>query len=379
MKNFFKLLRIYRYQLTITFSLFGVFFVFQNGSCGSGDVADGSTTSSSTTSTTITSTLAITPSTTSVVLGGSVLFSATGGTLPYTYTSLSGTGTFSGGLFYAPSTAGTIGIEVHDSSSPVQYSYASLVISTSAVTTNTIVVSPNTETVGTSSSFQFSATGGTAPYNYVHTSGAGSLSSTGYFIAPASAASDVITVTDSLGFMSQVTITTSASVATSTVSSNVRIGSVSTNSQLAGGWPVSNLITNTTPSNNGSSNCYSSTEYTAATQSTPPNVMVNIYDSSISTTTAATVDHINLHARLGTNSSFVTYASAFPTSYNISWMNSAGVYTSLGTFTAQPDLTTGIDVITFSAVYTKRLVIVANTMGKDGSGNFYFQMCGLSF
>jgi hypothetical protein len=381
-----KTVRAYKYQITITASILGVFFLFQNGSCGSGDVASGSsTTSASTTSTTTTaSTLTITPSNTNVALGGTIQFAASGGTLPYIYTSLSGVGTFSGALYYAPSTAGTYGVQVTDSSSPVQYSYATITVASTATTT--IVISPATSTVAASSSFQFSASGGTAPYSYIHTAGAGSLSSTGYFTAAAYAATDVITVTDSLGFMSQVTITTSAA-STTTASTTISISSISTNNQLTQTvnkvttviWPVANMLKNST--GNDMNSCYSSTEFNnAVPQGTKPAVLVNIYPTSSSTSTPVNVDHIIFRARFATSASFVTSVISFPSSYTLSYMNAAGAYVSLGTFTNQPDSTTGIVDIPFGSVVTaKQIVMVANTIGKDGNGNLYFQLCGVSF
>jgi len=61
--------------------------------------------------------LTVTPMNTSVAPGATVTYLVTGGTAPYTYTVVSGGGSFSGATFTAPATAATVYIQVTDSAS----------------------------------------------------------------------------------------------------------------------------------------------------------------------------------------------------------------------------------------------------------------------
>lgn len=144
--------------------------------------------------------LAISPLTQTVAVNATLSYSASGGTAPYSYAKISGTGTIDSttGVYTAPAAAGSATIEVTDS------------VGATATTTVTVVaalaISPAAPSLVVNSTQVFSASGGLAPYTYSLPAGSGSLVSATY-TAPSATGSATVRVTDSLGSSSDATIT----------------------------------------------------------------------------------------------------------------------------------------------------------------------------
>ena len=117
---------------------------------------------------------------------GTAQFSANGGKAPYYFQVLSGGGTInsSTGYFTAGSSAANIEVGVRDSLET--WAYASIVIRTDSVAPAALVLNSSSTSVNTGGTLQFSATGGVPPYTYHVVSGGGTISSTGFYTAPAS-------------------------------------------------------------------------------------------------------------------------------------------------------------------------------------------------
>ncbi len=75
-------------------------------------------------------------------------------------------------------------------------------------------VDPNTITINQDAKWQIKGLGGTPPYTYAITSGAGSISPSGLYTAPSSATTAVVEVTDNVGAKVQSTITVNSNYST---------------------------------------------------------------------------------------------------------------------------------------------------------------------
>ena len=151
-------------------------------------------------------TLVASPST--IVSNSTTTLYAYGGTAPYFFTMSGGTGTvnYTTGVFTAPAIAETDTVRVQDSANGT--ATATITITTSSITPNTLQISPSTVTVGTGQTNTFSASGGVQPYSYSVISGSGTMSGAIY-TAPSVSETDQVRVLDGAGNTSVATITVS--------------------------------------------------------------------------------------------------------------------------------------------------------------------------
>lgn len=131
----------------------------------------------------------ISPATATVDANATQVFTASGGTAPYTFTVSAGTGAIDGaGLYTAPAAAGTATIRVQDSGGRT---------ATAAVTLpGPLTLTPLTATVGANTVSNFTAAGGRTPYGFSIVAGGGSITNAGAYTAPAAPGSSTIRVTD---------------------------------------------------------------------------------------------------------------------------------------------------------------------------------------
>jgi hypothetical protein len=137
--------------------------------------------------------LTITPATISLGAGGTVAFTASGGTLPYTYSVTAGTGTINPGtgFFTAPPIAESDTVRVTDGA------LNTAVASVTVTNPPALQISPTTATLNTGANCTFTASGGVPPYVFSVTSGTGTIvPATGLFTAPGIAEIDTVKVTD---------------------------------------------------------------------------------------------------------------------------------------------------------------------------------------
>jgi len=147
-------------------------------------------------------TLTIQPLAAAVGTSGTFNFLASGGATPYTFAVTSGSGTVNAvsGAYTAPASPGTAIVTVSDAAG------ASSSANTSIVAPAQLMISPASLTLVAGMPYQFSATGGTAPYAYTIVSGGGSLSG-GLYTAPAAAGTADIRVGDAVGATSNAAVT----------------------------------------------------------------------------------------------------------------------------------------------------------------------------
>jgi hypothetical protein len=125
---------------------------------------------------------------------------AAGGAPPYTYSIAAGGGSFDeSGQFTSPNGPAIVTLEVTDSKSATAQA---------SITVNApLVANQPTVTMGGGTSLLVGAAGGEGPLTYEVISGGGSVDASGHFTATATAGTSVVSITDSLGSSTLVTIT----------------------------------------------------------------------------------------------------------------------------------------------------------------------------
>ena len=141
--------------------------------------------------------LSITPVTITLGAGATVIFTASGGTSPYTYSVSVGSGTINSGtgFFTAPPNAESDTVRVIDAASNTADAIVTV--------TNppTLQISPATATLNAGATCTFTASGGVPPYSFsVTPPGTGTINpTTGLFTAPGVAETDTVVVADAGG------------------------------------------------------------------------------------------------------------------------------------------------------------------------------------
>ena len=181
--------------------------------------------------------ISIAPASLSLGVSGTQTFSATGGVSPYSYSIFSGGGSInaSTGAFIAPATAGSVVVRVTDSLSNTS--------SATVIVNPTLAITPTVITLSVNNVTTFSVSGGVSPYTYSIFSGGGSINaSTGAFIAPATAGSVVVRVTDSLSNTSTATVTVVGTVTITPATKSLAVNNAFTFSATGGLAPYSYSI-----------------------------------------------------------------------------------------------------------------------------------------
>jgi plastocyanin len=171
--------------------------------------------------------LSISPKTISIAAGGTVTFTAGGGTSPYNYVKLDGGGTFNIGthVYTAPWSATTAHIQVTDNV---------LATDIATVTVNpppALAISPSAPTLNVGQTVTFTGNGGSgnpANYSYAKISGGGTFNGvTHVYTAPGSGTTAVIRLTDSVTSQTSdanVTVNAPAALAISPSTTTLNVG-----------------------------------------------------------------------------------------------------------------------------------------------------------
>jgi hypothetical protein len=146
---------------------------------------------------------------------------AAGGAPPYTYSVAAGGGSIdASGHFTSPNGPATVTLKVTDSKGAT---------AEAAITVNAPLVANQTAvTVGGGTSLLVGAAGGQGPFTYQVTSGGGSVDTSGHFTAPATAGTSVVSITDSLGSSTLVTVTINPPLSISPASATLTASSAQT-------------------------------------------------------------------------------------------------------------------------------------------------------
>lgn len=139
--------------------------------------------------------ISISPTSSTINQGDTLTFSGSGGIAPYSYSIVAGDGSInsSSGLYDSVGVvSGSAVIEVRDSSANTAFA---------AITINpSLIITPQTQTIGFGEQIAYSANGGDIPYTYSILTGNGSINSTtGLFVGPSIIGNTVVRVTDNSG------------------------------------------------------------------------------------------------------------------------------------------------------------------------------------
>lgn len=144
--------------------------------------------------------VALSPTSRKLNVNASFQFETTGGTPPYLYTILSGNSSISSnGTFTGASDPEVARVRVTDQSG--YYAEATVEVGHGPI------ISPTVGDVPVSSTYQFSASSGTAPFTWSVVAGEGSVDSTGLFTSSANSGTATVRVMDVNGFYSDATLT----------------------------------------------------------------------------------------------------------------------------------------------------------------------------
>ncbi|MGZ3770934.1 MAG: hypothetical protein ACXVCP_15000, partial [Bdellovibrio sp.] len=138
-----------------------------------------------------------------IEVGGHVNFTASGGLSPYTFSIVTGSGSLAANgadkvVLTAGLNAGIVQVEVKDAIGNRVSKYVQVLTK--------LTPTPQTLNLKVNQQYNFGAQGGLSPYNFSLVSGSGTITTDGLYKASASASTDKIKVTDSVGNTSEATI-----------------------------------------------------------------------------------------------------------------------------------------------------------------------------
>lgn len=152
---------------------------------------------------TILAPFSLSPPTLQITVNNLYTFTAAGGKPPYTFDIVSGTGTIDPdtGEFTAPGAADTTVISASDTAG--NYGTSTVTV----IPAGALLISPTSITLNVNGTVTFSATGGTAPYEFTIHSGTGIVGlTTGAYTAPAAPGTDIVRLTDDDGSTSDAVV-----------------------------------------------------------------------------------------------------------------------------------------------------------------------------
>lgn len=337
-----KFLRIVIF-IILSFSLF---------SCGKNDgVAPSSPTGSN---------LFISPKTITLAALNHTTFTTTGGSGSYSYSIFSGTGSvlFTTGYYTAPASSGSCVVRVTDSSG--QFADAIVTIN------NALQISPTNQSLGLNATQTFSTTGGVGPITFSIFSGVGSVNSTtGVYTAPGAAGSAVVRAKDSLGNISDASVSIFASLGISPTTPSISINGSISFSAAGGATPYVYSILSGGGSINSASGVYTAP---AAAGS----AVVRVTDS-LSNTADANVTIVNLTPVVSNISNQTTNEdTVLPVNFTITDADSTLDCVSSMSASSSNVVLLPVSNIVFSGTVPNCVATLTPVLNQNGTSNLVF-------
>lgn len=326
---------------------------------------------------TVNAALAISPSSQTLAINGTLSFSSSGGVIPYTYSVVSGSGSInaSTGAYTASASTGTDVVRVTDS----------LGNTTDATITinNALGINPAAVTLAVNNTKTFSGLAGAPPYTFSIVSGGGSITSPGgVFTAPATSGTAIVQVKDSLNNTAQATVTVNPALAISPSSKTIAVNNVFTFSATGGVSPYTYSIV----SGGGSINS-STGAYTAPASSGSATVRVtdgygNTSNATVTINNALAISPTTAIITVVDTKTFTTSGGVSPYAYSIvsgtgSINASGGLYTPSGAGTITIRSTDAIgNTSDATLIVNTALAITPASAYVDTDSDFTFDFTG---
>lgn len=299
----------------------------------------------------------ISPSSSTVAVNNNLNFTASGGTSPYSYVVLSGSGSIL-------STTGNYTAGVAAGSDVVRVTDALGQISDAVVTINAALqISPTSQSLNINDTQGFSTSGGVNPITYSLVSGSGSINaSSGVYTASGVAGSAVIRATDALGNISDANVSVFDSLGISPSSTIISINSTILFSAAGGSAPYSYSLVSGGGSVNATSGLYSADGSVGSAVVRVTDALSNTADANINIINAAPV----ISAVADQNAS---EDLAWPISFTITDTDSTlNCATSMSATSSNTTLLPIVNIV-FSGVAPNCVATLTPVLNQSGSSN----------
>lgn len=320
---------------------------------------------------TVEDSLLIIPTAKTLSSAESFTFSASGGSTPYSYSLVSGSGSInsSSGLYTAPGSSGLATVRVTDASGNTKDAQISIL--------SPLSISPPTISLIKNGSITFTASGGAGPYAFSVTTGSGSINSaSGVFTAPATAGATTVRVADSLGSSKDATVTIYDGLTISPFTKNLTVNQTFTFSATGGVSPYTYSLVSGVGSISTSGAYSSNSSGTAIVRVT--DAAGNTSDATVSVNSALAISPTS--KTLGANNSYTFSATGGVPPYAYSVFSGSGTITSAGDYTAPATSTSAVVRVTDSDNNTADATLTVNdvlsvspasiTVSAGGTQNF---------
>ncbi|MGZ3774501.1 MAG: beta strand repeat-containing protein [Bdellovibrio sp.] len=300
---------------------------------------------------TIQQALEITPTLKTLNAGDSFTFTATGGSGPYLFSLVSGSGNInsSTGLYTAPGTSGLATVRVEDSVGNHKDALVTIL--------NLLSISPPAFSIIKNGSVTFTASGGAAPYTFSISSGDGTVNATtGAFKAPATPGTSTVRVTDSVGNIKDATVTIYDGITISPFTKNLAVNQTFTFSATGGIKPYTFSLFSGVGTVSSSGSYSSSTSGAAIVRVTDS--AGNVSDATVSVSTALTINPSS--KTLGVNNTYTFSATGGIPPYAFSVLSGGGSITTAGDYKAPATSTSAVVRVTDSAGNTSDATVTVN-------------------
>jgi len=281
------------------------------------------------------SVLGISPSTYELAVNNSTTFTAGGGSSPYTFSLVSGTGSINAttGVYTAPAGAGSAVVRVTDSLGATDD--ASITINAA------LQISPTSQTTLINTTIAFSESGGVSPYSYSLVSGTGSInSSSGVYTAPGSNGSAVVRVTDAIGNTADAAITVTTALSISPTSTTLAVNNSTTFSAVGGTGPFTFSRLSGTGSVNATTGVYTAPASAGSAVVRVTDSLGATADANVTVNAALTISPTSQTMGINGTLNFSADGGVVPYSYSlVSGTGSINASTGLFTAPATPDTT----------------------------------------
>ncbi|MGZ3775551.1 MAG: Lcl domain-containing protein [Pseudobdellovibrionaceae bacterium] len=304
-----------------------------------------------TASVTIHDALTIVPTTKTLSAGEAFTFNAVGGTSPYIFSLVSGSGSInsSTGLYIAPGAAGLATVRVEDALGNHNDALITIL--------NPLSITPPSISLIKNGVITFTASGGTGPYTYSVISGEGSVNATsGAFSASAMTGITTVRVTDSLGNIKDATVLVHEGLTISPFTKILAVNQVFSFTASGGVPPYTYTLTS------GVGIVSSSGTYSAGGAGA---AVVRVTDKAGSTSEANIIVNSALSISptsktLAVNNSFTFSAAGGVPPYIYSVLSGSGTVSSSGDYKAPTTSTTAVVRVTDSASNTADATVTVN-------------------